>query len=44
MRDIDQVLAALGRSKFRSRFRLQESEAAYLAQRGLAEARKTVRS
>jgi hypothetical protein len=43
MRDIDQVLAALGRSKFRSRFRLQESEAAYLAQRGLAAAVKHAR-
>ena len=35
MRDIDELFAALGRSKFRSRFRLRGVEAAYLEQKGL---------
>ena len=35
MRDIDELFAALGRSKFRSRFRLRGAEAAYLEQKGL---------
>ena len=35
MRDIDELLAALGRSKFRSRFRLSGKEAVYLSQKGL---------
>lgn len=35
MRDIDELFAALGRSKFRSRFRLRGREAAYLEQKGL---------
>ena len=36
MRDMDELLAALGRSEFRSRFRLSGKEAAYLEQKGLA--------
>jgi len=36
MRDIDEVFAALGRSKFRSRFRLSGKEAEYLRQKGMA--------
>ena len=35
-RDIDELFAALGRSKFRSRFRLSGKEAAYLRHKGLA--------
>ena len=35
MRDIDEVFAALGRSKFRSRFRLGKKEAGYLRQKGI---------
>ena len=35
MRDLDQVFAALPRSRFRSRFRLGPKERAYLDQRGL---------
>ena len=35
MRDGDELFAALGRSRFRSRFRLRGKEAAYLQQRGL---------
>ncbi len=35
MRDMDDLFSALGRSKFRSRFRLSGKEAAYLKQRGL---------
>jgi hypothetical protein len=35
MRDGDELFAALGRSRFRSRFRLRDKEAAYLRQRGL---------
>jgi len=35
VRDIDELFAALGRSKFRSRFRLRGREASYLQQRGL---------
>ena len=35
MRDMDELLAALGRSKFRSRFRLSGKEAVYLSQKGL---------
>ena len=36
MRDIDEVFAALGRSKFRSRFKLGKKEAKYLEDKGLA--------
>jgi hypothetical protein len=35
MRDPDALFAALTRSKFRSRFRLGETEAAYLDQKGM---------
>lgn len=35
VRDIDELFAALGRSTFRSRFRLRGKEASYLQQRGL---------
>jgi hypothetical protein len=35
MRDIDELFAALGRSKFRSRFRLTGKEAEYLTYKGL---------
>jgi hypothetical protein len=35
VRDIDELFAALGRSGFRSRFRLRGREAAYLEQKGL---------
>ena len=35
MRDMDDLFAALGRSKFRSRFRLSGKESAYLKQKGL---------
>ena len=35
MRDTDELFAALGRSRFRSRFRLGAKEATYLRQRGL---------
>ena len=35
MRDIDDLFAALGRSRFRSRFRLGEKEAEYLEAKGL---------
>ena len=36
MRDIDGLFVALGRSRFRSRFRLGGKEADYLKERGLA--------
>lgn len=36
MRDIDELFAALGRSGFRSRFRLGRKEAEYLEANGLA--------
>ena len=36
MRDLDQVFAALARSAFRRRFRLNEKDRAYLESRGLA--------
>ena len=36
MRDIDEVFTALGRSEFRSRFRLVGKEADYLEDKGLA--------
>lgn len=36
MRDMDELFAALGRSKFRRRFRLRGKEAAYLREKGLA--------
>jgi len=36
MRDMDELFAALGRSKFRSRFRLRGKDAAYLRDKGLA--------
>jgi len=35
VRDTEELFAALGRSKFRSRFRLRDREAAYLEQKGL---------
>ncbi|MHC4323549.1 MAG: DUF4186 domain-containing protein [Planctomycetota bacterium] len=35
MRDMDELFAALGRSKFRSRFRLSGKEAEYLRDKGL---------
>ncbi len=35
-RDIDELFAVLGRSKFRSRFRLSGKEAEYLRHKGLA--------
>jgi Domain of unknown function (DUF4186) len=35
MREMDELFAALGRSRFRSRFRLRGKEASYLQQRGL---------
>jgi len=35
MRDMDELFAALGRSKFRSRFRLAGKEAEYLRDKGL---------
>ncbi len=35
MRDLDDLFAALGRSRFRSRFRLGPKERAYLHQKGL---------
>ena len=35
MRDLDELFAALDRSRFRRRFRLRGKEAAYLQQRGL---------
>jgi hypothetical protein len=35
MREIDELFTALGRSEFRSRFRLRGREAAYLQERGL---------
>ena len=35
MRDMDELFAALGRSRFRSRFRLSGKEAVYLSQKGL---------
>ena len=35
MRDIDEVFSALGRSAFRSRFRLGSKEATYLRQKGM---------
>ena len=36
MRDIDEVFSGLGRSSFRSGFRLREKEAKYLEEKGLA--------
>ena len=35
MREMDELFEALGRSEFRSRFRLRHKEAAYLRQKGL---------
>jgi hypothetical protein len=35
MRDLDELFAALARSKFRSRFRLGPKEMAYLEQKGM---------
>jgi hypothetical protein len=35
MRDLDDLFATLSRSKFRSRFRLDEKEAAYLDKKGM---------
>jgi hypothetical protein len=37
MRDVDELFAALARSPFRSRFRLDAKDLAYLRERGLAE-------
>ena len=36
MRDIDELFTALGRSRFRSRFRLSGKEAEYFKQKGMA--------
>ena len=36
MRDMDELFAGLGRSRFRSRFRLSGKEEEYLKQKGLA--------
>jgi len=36
MRDMDELFAVLGRSKFRSKFRLTDKEAEYLRDKGLA--------
>jgi hypothetical protein len=36
MRDMNELFAALGRSKFRSRFRLSGKEGKYLSDKGLA--------
>lgn len=36
MRDIDEVFVALGRSAFRSKFRLGDGEAEYLEEKGLS--------
>ncbi len=36
MRDVDELFTALGRSKFRSRFRLSGKEAEYFKQKGMA--------
>ena len=36
MRDMDELFAVLGRSKFRSKFRLNGKEAEYLRDKGLA--------
>ena len=36
MRDIDELFSALGRSKFRSRFRLSGKDAEYFKQNGMA--------
>ena len=36
MCDLDELFAALGRSEFRSRFRLSDKEVAYLQEKGLA--------
>ncbi|MFA5554461.1 MAG: DUF4186 domain-containing protein [Phycisphaerae bacterium] len=35
MRDIDEVLIAIGKSKFRSGFKLRDKELAYLREKGL---------
>jgi hypothetical protein len=43
MRDMDELFAALGRSAFRSRFRLACKEAEYLGQKGLAKIREHAR-
>jgi hypothetical protein len=43
MRDMDELFEALGRSAFRSRFRLGGKEAAYLQQRGLETIREHAR-
>ena len=40
MRDMDELFAALGRSEFRSRFRLGDKEAKYLRQKGLTTIRE----
>jgi hypothetical protein len=36
MRNMDELFAALGRSRFRRRLRLSDEEAAYLSQKGFA--------
>ncbi|MHC4726935.1 MAG: DUF4186 domain-containing protein [Planctomycetota bacterium] len=36
MHDVEELFAALGRSKFRSRFKLSGKEAEYLKQKGMA--------
>ena len=37
MRDLDNIFGTLGRSRFRSRFRLGAADTAYLAEKGLEE-------
>ncbi len=43
MRDMDELFAALGRSAFRSRFRLNDKETTYLQQKGMETIRKHAR-
>ncbi len=43
MRDMDELFAALGRSGFRSRFRLSGKEATYLQQKGMETIREHAR-
>lgn len=43
MRDMDELFAALGRSEFRSRFRLGVKEAKYLQEKGLTTIREHAR-
>jgi hypothetical protein len=43
MRDLEQLFVALGRSRFRSRFRLRPAEHAYVAEKGLTTLREHAR-